>query len=130
MAGESHAFALNATIPYDSFESSSILLRGDFVPAPRNGGEQMLHNPSLKSGGADMLLVLPCCGIGACTGELGLRRTPRCWLLPIQFLPMNIGDMIGGLESVDIPYGLRKTAAEARCVRPSPAVWKKKSAYR
>ena len=55
MAGESHAFALNATIPYDSFESSSILLRGDFVPAPRNGGEQMLHNLSLKSGGADML---------------------------------------------------------------------------
>ena len=59
-------------------------------------------------------------------------------LVPVNILPtagdtqksLNIGAIIGGLESVDIPYGLRKTAAEARCVRPPPAVWKKKSAYR
>ena len=64
------------TIPHDSFESSSILPRGDFGPAPRNGGEQMMHNASFESG-ADMLLVLPCCAIGACAGVTGLRRKPR-----------------------------------------------------
>ena len=108
MAGESHAFALNASIPYCSVESSSILPSGEFVTAPRNGGEQMMHDPSLESGADFLLPVLPCCGIGARTGESEQRRAPRCSLLPFQFLPMNIGDIIFGLESVDIPYWLRK----------------------
>ena len=128
MAGESHAFALNASIPHDSLESSSILPSGDFVTATRNGGEQIMHD-SLESG-ADMLLVLPGCSIGARTGESELRRMPRCSLLPFQCLPMNIGDIIIGLESVDIPYRLRE---DFRC-RPLRSATarglKKKSAYR
>jgi hypothetical protein len=128
MAGESHAFALNASIPHDSLESSSILPSGDFVTATRNGGEQIMHD-SLESG-ADMLPVLPGCSIGARTGESELRRTPRCSLLPFQCLPMNIGDIIIGLESVDIPYRLRE---DFRC-RPLRSATarglKKKSAYR
>jgi len=91
----------------------------------------MMHKSSFESG-ADMLLVLPCCAIGACAGVTGLRRKPRCLLLPFQCLPMNTGDIIG-LESVDIPYWLRKTEKDCRrstLRSTTPAVWGKKSAFR